>query len=108
MWQKTDDGQARDWENALEYAENLSFAEYTNWRLPNAKELESIVDYTRCPDITASPAIDPLFTTTEIDDPNGNSGQFPYFWTSTSHLDGVNPYTAAVYIAFGEAQGKIE
>jgi len=37
MWQKTDDGQARDWENALEYAENLSFAEYTNWRLPNAK-----------------------------------------------------------------------
>jgi len=65
------------------------------------------VDYTRCPDITASPAIDPLFTTTEIDDPNGNSGQFPYFWTSTSHLDGVNPYTAAVYIAFGEAQGKM-
>jgi len=107
MWQKADDGQARDWENALEYAENLSFAEYTNWRLPNAKELESIVDYTRCPDITASPAIDPLFTTTEIDDPDGNSGQFPYFWTSTSHLDGVNPYTAAVYIAFGEAQGKM-
>ena len=24
-----------------------------------------------------------------------------------SHLDGVNPYTAAVYIAFGEAQGKM-
>jgi hypothetical protein len=107
MWQKADDGQPRDWLNALDYAENLSHAGYSDWRLPNAKELESIVDYTRCPDITNSPAIDPLFTTTGIDDPNGNSGQFPYFWTSTSHLDGINPYTAAVYIAFGQAQGKM-
>ena len=105
MWQKTDDGLARDWENALSYAENLELGGYTDWRLPNAKELQSLVDYTRCPDITQSPAINPLFNCTEIDDPDGNPGQYPYYWTGTTHLDGVNPCSAAVYIAFGEAQG---
>lgn len=107
MWQKADDGVARDWQASLAYAENLSYAGYSDWRLPNTKELQSIVDYTRSPDTTQSPAIDELFSTTSINDPNGNPGQYPYFWTGTSHLDGVNPYSAAVYIAFGEAQGKM-
>ena len=107
MWQQADDGQTRDWENALIYAESLTLAGYSDWRLPNAKELQSIVDYNRCPDITNSPAISPLFSTTEIIDPDGNAGQYGYFWTGTSHLDGVNPYSAAAYIAFGEAQGKM-
>lgn len=105
MWQKADDGQFRNWEDALAYAEGLELAGYADWRLPNAKELQSIVDYTRSPQTTYSPAIDPLFITTEIVDPDGYAGQYPYFWTSTTHLDGINPYSAAVYIAFGEAQG---
>ncbi len=107
MWQQSDDGASRDWENALSYAENLTLAGNSDWRLPNAKELQSIVDYTRSPQTTSSPAINPIFSTTQINDPNGNPGQYPYFWTGTSHLDGVNPYSGAVYIAFGEAQGKM-
>ncbi len=107
MWQQSDDGISRDWENALLYAESLTLVGYSDWRLPNAKELQSLVDYTRCPEVTHSPAIDPLFSATEINDPDGNPGQYPYFWTGTSHLDGVNPYTAAVYVAFGKAQGKM-
>ncbi|MCX6138066.1 MAG: DUF1566 domain-containing protein [Ignavibacteriales bacterium] len=107
MWQQADDGVARDWKSSLAYAENLTLASYSDWRLPNAKELQSIVDYTRSPSSTNSPAIDPLFSTTSIKDPNGTAGQYPYFWTSTTHLDGVNPYSPAVYIAFGKAQGKM-
>ena len=107
MWQKADDGIPRDWEHALSYAHNLSLAGYTDWRLPNAKELQSIVDYSRCPSVTNSPAIDPLFITTAITDPNGTSGQYPFFWTSTTHQDGINPCSSAAYIAFGEAQGKM-
>lgn len=107
MWQKADDGTSRDWENALSYAENLTLAGYSDWRLPNAKELQSIVDYTRCPSVTNSPSIDPVFSTTSITDPDGVTGQYPYFWTSTTHQDGTNPSIPAVYIAFGKAQGKM-
>lgn len=107
MWQKADDGTARDWEEALAYAEGLELAGKSDWRLPNAKELQSIVDYSRSPQTTTSPAIDPLFETTEINDPDGNPGQYPFFWTSTTHLDGANPYAGAAYIAFGEGMGEM-
>lgn len=107
MWQKADDGIARNWEEALAYAENLNVASNNDWRLPNAKELQSIVDYSRSPQTTNSPAIDPVFETTQITDPDGNAGNYPFFWTGTTHLDGVNPYAGAVYLAFGEGQGKM-
>lgn len=107
IWQKSDDGIAKNWEESLAYSEDLALASYDDWRLPNAKELQSIVDYSRSPQTTNSPAIDPLFNTREITDPDGNSGQYPFYWTSTTHLDGVNPYASAVYIAFGEGQGKM-
>lgn len=107
MWQKADDGLARNWEEALKYAEDLELAIFDDWRLPNAKELQSIVDYTRSPQTTDSPAVNPVFETTEITDPDGNPGQFPFFWTGTTHQDGINPYSSAVYIAFGEGLGKM-
>jgi len=107
MWQKADDGKGRDWETSLNYAENLELANYNDWRLPNAKALQSIVDYSRSPQTTNSPAINPIFDTTEINDPKGKSGQYPYFWTSTTHLDGRNPSASAAYIAFGEGQGEM-
>jgi hypothetical protein len=106
MWQQADDGIGRDWQHALSYAETLTIAGHSDWRLPNAKELQSIVDYTHSPTATNSPAIDPLFATSQIKDPNGNAN-YPYYWTGTTHLDGANPYTPAVYIAFGKAQGKM-
>jgi hypothetical protein len=107
MWQKSDDGISRDWQDALNFAENLILGNYSDWRLPNAKELQSIVDYTRSPSFTNSAAINPIFNTTSITYPDGNGGQYPYFWTSTTHLDGTNPYSSAVYIAFGKALGKM-
>jgi hypothetical protein len=106
-WQKADDGIARDWESALDYAENLNLGGHSDWRLPNAKELQSIVDYTRCPDFTNSPAIDPIFNTTSIFDTDGIAGQYPYFWSSTILKDGPNPNSDAVYVAFGEAHGEL-
>lgn len=108
MWQQADDATTRDWEGSLLYAENLSLAGHDDWRLPNAKELHSILDYTRCPDVTNSPAIDPLFSCTSFNDPSGAAGQYGYYWTGSPLMDGPNPYSDASYICFGEAQGEME
>ncbi len=106
MWRQSDSGKGMNWKDALKFAESLEWCGHDDWRLPSAKELQSIVDYTRSVQTTSSAAIDPIFETTEIKDPEGGK-QYPYFWTGTTHLEGRNPYDSAAYIAFGEAQGKM-
>ena len=104
MWQKNDNGEGVLWEDALVYSENLELEGYTDWRLPNAKELQSIVDYTRCPDTTDSAAINPIFEISSITNEGGEK-DYPFYWTSTTHISYPNNGEAAVYIAFGRALG---
>ena len=105
MWQQADDGNAYTWEEALAYAENLEFAGYDDWRLPNAKELQSIVDYSRSPSTTDSAAIDPLFNVSTISNEAGQT-DYPCYWTSTTHASqGLSQGGSAAYIAFGRAMG---
>jgi hypothetical protein len=106
IWMKADSGKAMSWQDALSYAANLTLAGYDDWRLPDAKELQYIVDYTRSPDTTGSPAISPVFLTTSITNEAGQK-DYPYFWTSTTHLDGHQPGAEAAYVAFGRALGKM-
>jgi hypothetical protein len=106
MWMQRDSGKPMNWQEALEYAEHLVYAGYDDWRLPNAKELQYIVDYSRSPDTTGSPAIDPILQTTSIVNEAGKK-DYPYFWTSTTHLDGPDPGASAAYVAFGRALGKM-
>lgn len=51
MWQQADDSTTRSWEEALSYCEGLSLAGHADWRLPNLKELLSIVRYNVFPAI---------------------------------------------------------
>lgn len=91
MWQRCSLGQSWDgatctgtasthsWQNALDAAESNTFAGYADWRLPNIKELESLVE-SAC----HSPAI--------------NTAVFPdtpsrWFWSSS-------PYASYVYGAW--------
>ncbi|MCP4719375.1 MAG: DUF1566 domain-containing protein, partial [Desulfobacteraceae bacterium] len=53
-WMAADSGRAMTWQKALAYAEKSFHGGYDDWRLPNAKELQSIVDYTRSPDTSNS------------------------------------------------------
>jgi hypothetical protein len=113
MWMRIDSGHMHagpfndgrmNWPEALTWATTVNHAGHADWRLPNAKELQSLVDYRRSPHATASPAISPLFATSAIRDETG-AGSYPYYWSSTTHLDGPWPGSAAVYVAFGEAPG---
>lgn len=96
-----------DWEQALAWAEALTFAGHSDWRLPTAKELQTLVDYTRSPSSTGSAAIDPLFQATPIVDEAGVS-TWGFYWTSTSHVDAAGGASKAVYVAFGEALGFMQ
>ncbi len=77
MWQKDTADVDRDgrstiddhagWCDSLTYCENLSFAGHDDWRLPNIRELQSIVDYG-----LSEQAIDPVF-----------SAESDFYWSST-------------------------
>lgn len=97
MWTRADSGRAMNWGQALAFAENLNCAGYTDWRLPNVKELHTLVDYTRAPDArtsyTRAPAIDPIFQLTEKES---------WFWSSTTHAENLYGY----YVCFGQAASQ--
>lgn len=106
IWTKTDSKKAMSWQDALEYAQNLEYAGYSDWRLPNAKELQYIVDYSKSPDTSFSPAIDNKFELTPITNEAGDK-DYAFYWTSTTHSDGPNPTDHAAYVSFGRAIGKM-
>lgn len=70
MWQQEDDNQARNWESTLAYCEDRALGGHVDWRLPDVKELRSIVDNTRY-----NPAIDPVAF------PGTNP---TYYWSSST------------------------
>lgn len=106
MWDQDDSNEGMNWEEALLFVAKKNrekYLGYSDWRLPNAKELQSIVDYGRSPQKTGSAAINPLFKVTKIKDESGQTN-YPFYWTSTTH-EGQRGGEAAVYICFGEALG---
>jgi hypothetical protein len=111
-WAKVDSGHLKagpsgdgrlNWQQALAWVEQLRYAGHDDWRLPNVKELQSIVDYSRSPDTTGSAAIDPVFEVSTITNEAGRRN-FPFYWSSTTHA-GLHRASAAAYVAFGESLG---
>lgn len=92
MWQQGDDGIFRNWQEALDYCDALILPSegYSDWRLPDRRELMSIVDYGR-----AQPAID-----TEV---------FPeclpsrIYWSSSTSASSSN-FAWSVYFDYGIVQ----
>jgi hypothetical protein len=110
MWSGTDSDIGMDWTHALAWAQQKNSENYLghhDWRVPNAKELQSIVDYQRTPSVTSSPAIDPMFTATAMKNEAGED-DYGCYWSSTTHIGSVGPPGArAAYVCFGRAMGKM-
>jgi len=111
MWEQSDSGSGMNWEDALIYAEKATTGDYDDWRLPNIKELQSIVDYNRSPSASNSenmgPAIDiNYFNISQLEsDTTKTNPDYGYFWSSTSAYFGGDSteYYYAWYVAFGTA-----
>lgn len=98
MWQQADDGTRRNWQDALAYAEASKLAGHNDWRLPNSKELQSLVNYNG--QVGQYPAIDTQFFTL-----SGKNTVADPTWVWTNTTQGDFKYTAN-YIAFGKAFSK--
>ena len=115
MWTKNDFGDGVSmgprsgmiWRDALAFAQQKNSENYlghSDWRLPNAKEMQSILDYTRAPSVTSSAAIDPIFNVTQITNERGDV-DYPWYWTGTTHVNSNGGAVSAAYICFGRAIG---
>jgi hypothetical protein len=108
MWSREDSGTAMTWQDALAWVQARNadrWLGHADWRMPNAKEIQSIVSYAHAPDFDGLPAIDgSRFTTTGIVNENGEA-DFPYFWASTTHVTFNGTGASAVYVAFGRCLG---
>ncbi|MBN1856747.1 MAG: DUF1566 domain-containing protein [Dehalococcoidia bacterium] len=111
MWSQDDSGAGLNWREALDFVQQKneeSYHGHADWRLPNAKELQSIVDYTRSPDTANFGAADPMFTTSVITNEAGQI-DYPWYWSSTTHANFTQlPGSSAVYVAFGRALGYMD
>jgi len=87
MWQQATAPGTYTWEDALSYCETLSLGGFSDWRLPNRNELQTLVDYSRY-----DPAIDPIMA----------SGTMSfYYWSSTTSAYNTN-YSWLVYFSYGD------
>ncbi|MFN2352819.1 MAG: DUF1566 domain-containing protein, partial [Kiritimatiellia bacterium] len=93
MWVKaphalSGNGVTMVWNDAIDFCNGLDFAGHTDWRLPNVRELHSLIDYRNTP---ALPSGHP-FTGVQSDD--------DYYWSSSTRA--VHTASAwLVYLAMG-------
>ena len=107
MWAQADSGQPMNWPEALNWAQAMNRQNYLghkDWRLPSAKELQSLVDYSRAPDASNSAAIDQLFSVTPVTNEAGQR-DYPFYWSNTTHISANNSGSTAIYVSFGRAMG---
>jgi hypothetical protein len=98
MWQKTPSEYGLNWEQALHYSENLSLGGFQDWRLPNIKELLSIVDFSR---------IRPAINTDFFNHPSPDTTiSERFFWSSTTTFVAKEAYGINFYNGDFSAKNK--
>jgi len=93
MWTQVP-GPATTWTGALTYAENLTLAGFSDWRLPNIKELQTLTDYTLATATTAASAVAPL---NRVLFPTATTPATAY-WSSTALRGGGNSAPSSAWL----------
>jgi len=89
-WQKETSENRQSWEEALDYCENLDLDNYSDWRLPNIRELVSIIEFGN-----ENPAVNTeMFPNTEL------TG----YWSSTTSISSTDK---AIQIQFNSGDGAL-
>jgi len=78
IWQKAVDTTARNWAASFTYARGLSFASADDWRIPNKRELRSLIHYGVSNQVTCLAG----FGFTDFDS--------EYYWTSTIYAQSTS------------------
>jgi len=79
----------KTWTNAISTCENLTLDGYSDWRLPNRNELQSIIDYS----VATAPLIDSAFQ---------NTASSLHYWSSTTRASGTS---VALSVSFATGGG---
>lgn len=87
QWQDDAVGSTMTWTAAIDHCENLTLDAYSDWRLPNLKELTSIMDDTK-----VAPSIDTSVFQNTVSD---------LYWSSTTYA-GINGVAWYVYFYHGD------
>ena len=87
IWQKTYETE-KTWGEALSYCENLTYAGYSDWKLPNINELRSLINYEETKPASDFP-----------DMPNEG------FWSSNHYISYNNNYAWYVNLRLGSDGG---
>ncbi|MBR4531617.1 DUF1566 domain-containing protein [bacterium] len=83
IWQKTY-GTAVIWQDALYYCENLTYAGYSDWRLPNNNEFASLADYDRYQPASAFPDMEMETTFWSADTIIANDPQYTWLFMTAN------------------------
>jgi hypothetical protein len=93
----------KNWSDAITACNNLAFntsyGYYYDWRLPNVRELQSLINYGRY-----NPALDPgIFTNVQSSYDTDDKRDLDFYWTSTTYYCNaskgwiIGMYTGCVY-----------
>ncbi len=92
VWEEASSVEAMSWEGALQYCSSLGLDGQSDWRLPNRKELETIVSYEH-----SNPSIDTTFGDTLPDS----------YWTSTTRAGYLGQaWTVNFYAGYAQPTEK--
>jgi hypothetical protein len=92
MWARDSFVDGASWEEALAYCEALTLAGYSDWRLPNIKELRTLVDYER-----EFPAIDLNYFPDTTSNP---------YWSSTTNAEDTGAAWVVGFYSGGSNGGE--